>query len=127
MSSGDKGKVVSVVELFGDIFSEGISSTSRGNTPSASVIRVGPEQIAHGPFMGDFLVPVKLSYLIQAVKTGGESAVETEDLAFNYGSEGEQVEEISEVLPHIGVAVLAEAFIVEAIDLGDLSGLVVAS
>jgi hypothetical protein len=51
--------------------------------------------------------------------------VETEDLVVDQGGKGEVVEEIGKVLPDICVAVLAQALVVEAVDLGDLTGLVV--
>lgn len=51
--------------------------------------------------------------------------MKTEDLVVDQGGKGEVVEEIGEVLPDICVAVLAQALVVEAIDLGDLTGLVV--
>lgn len=53
--------------------------------------------------------------------------MEAEDAAFNDSGEGKVVEEGGEVLPHVGVTVFTEAFIVETIDLGDLFALVVAS
>lgn len=53
--------------------------------------------------------------------------MEAEDLLFNYCCEGQVIEEVGEVFPHIGVSVLAEALVVETIDLGDLARLVVAS
>lgn len=53
--------------------------------------------------------------------------MEAEDLVLNQGSQGEVVEEVGEYLPHVGVAVFAKAFVVEAVDLCDLARLVVAS
>ena len=53
--------------------------------------------------------------------------MKTEDLVVDQGGKGEVVEEIGEVLPDICVAVLAQALVVEAVDLGDLTGLVVAA
>lgn len=53
--------------------------------------------------------------------------MQTEDLVFDQSSEGEIVEEVGEVFPHVGVAVFAEALVIEAVDLRDLSGLVVST
>lgn len=47
--------------------------------------------------------------------------METEDLVVDEGGEGEVVEEVGKILPDIGVAVLAQALVVEAVDLGDLT------
>lgn len=46
-------------------------------------------------------------------------------LAIDDGGEGQVVEDLGAVSPHGDRAVLAEALVVEAIDLGDLPGLVV--
>lgn len=48
-------------------------------------------------------------------------------LVFDQRSEGEVIEEIREVSPHIGIAVLPQALVVEPIHLRDLPRLVVAS
>lgn len=53
--------------------------------------------------------------------------MEAEDLVFDEGGEGEKIEEVGEVLPHVRVAVFSEAFVVKPIDLCDLAGLVVSS
>lgn len=46
-------------------------------------------------------------------------------MIINEGGEGEEIKEVGEESPDVGVSVFAEAFIVEAIDLGDLPGLVI--
>ena len=53
--------------------------------------------------------------------------MEAEDLVVDEGGEGKVVEEISEILPHVCVAVFSQTLIVEAVNLGDLARLVVAS
>lgn len=62
--------------------------------------------------------------------------MEAEDLALDHGSEGKVVKQLSELLPHIGIAVFPQALVVEAIairirqdslHLGDLSALMVSS
>lgn len=53
--------------------------------------------------------------------------MQAEDLILNHGCQWQVIEQIGEVLPNIGIAILAEAFIVEAVDLGDLSTLMIAS
>ena len=53
--------------------------------------------------------------------------MKAEDLVLDEGSEGEKVEQICKIFPDVGVAVLPQALIVEAIDLSDLARLVVTS
>jgi len=53
--------------------------------------------------------------------------VKAEDLVGNDCSEGEVIKEVSEVLPHVRIAVLAEALVIEAIYLSNLSTLVISA
>lgn len=53
--------------------------------------------------------------------------MKAEYLVVDECSERKIVEEVGEVFPDICVSVLSETLIVEAIDLGDLAGFVVAS
>ena len=50
-----------------------------------------------------------------------------EDFVVNYRGEGQVVEDLSAVPPDVNRSVFSEAFVVKAIDLSDLSGLVVSS
>lgn len=77
--------------------------------------------------MGHFLHAVELPDLVQGVNAGRQATVETEYGIVYNSCEREVVKQLSEVDPHIGVSVLAETLVVEAIDLSDLSHLVVSS
>ncbi len=48
-------------------------------------------------------------------------------LSVDEGGQGEVVEKVGEETPDVSVPVFAETFVVEAVNLGDLPGLVVAS
>ena len=53
--------------------------------------------------------------------------MEAEDLILNYCGERKEVEQVCKVLPHICVGVLADALIVESVNLCDLARLVVSA
>lgn len=53
--------------------------------------------------------------------------METEDGVLNHSSQWEVVEQLSELFPHVGISVLAQAFIIESIYLSDLSAFVISS
>ena len=53
--------------------------------------------------------------------------MEAEDLVVDQGGQGQVVEEVGEVFPHVGVAVFSQALVVEPVHLRDLTGLVVPS
>lgn len=127
MCTSDQLEVVGVVELLTDVLSERVSSSSWGDTPSASIIRIRPEKIANWTFVWHFHDSVKLLDLIQSIDTWGETSMQAEDVSFDDGSQGKVVEEGGEVLPYICVSVFPEALVVEAVDLGDLLTLVVTS
>lgn len=104
--------------------------------------------------MWDFLQAVQSSYVIQSVYGGRQASVQTEDLKqrprreqhficnllrkqalparhahlpVHQRGQRQVVEQVCEVLPHVGVAVLPQALVVEAVDLRDLPRLVVPS
>ena len=77
--------------------------------------------------MWDFLDAVKRPNIVERVDARGETTVQTEDLIIDQGSERQVVEEVCKVLPNIGVAVLAETFVVETVHLGNLSRLMVST
>ena len=75
--------------------------------------------------MRNFLYAVQSSDVVQSIDTWGETSVEAEDLIVNKCGEGKVVEEIGEVFPDVGIAVFSETLVIEAVDLGDLTGFVV--
>lgn len=50
-----------------------------------------------------------------------------EDFIVNYGCEGEVIEDFGAVAPHVDRAILFEALVVEAVNLGDLARLVIST
>jgi len=125
MSSSDSSKAVRVVELLRDVLAEGVAGATGGDAPATAIIGVRPEEIADGALVGHFLDAVELSDLVQGVDRGGETTVETEDLLFDDSGQGQVVEELSENFPDVGVAVLAEALVVETVNLSNLARFVV--
>ena len=77
--------------------------------------------------MWDLLDPIQGADVIKRVNRRTQTAVQTEDLVLNECGEGKIVEQVGEIFPDIGIAVFAQAFVVKAVDLGDLARLVVAT
>lgn len=77
-----------MVELLRNVLAEGIAGTPGGDAPAGAVIGVGPEEVAHGTLVGHLLHSIELAHLVETVKGGRETAVETEDLLFHHSSEG---------------------------------------
>jgi hypothetical protein len=127
MGSCNEGKTIVMVERLGDILAKSVARTTRGYAPATPVIWVGPKQVTHWALMRHLLYAVERSNVIQCVDAWRQATMQTEDLVVDQGSKREVVEEVRKVLPDVGVAVLAQAFIVEAVDLGDLAGLVIAA
>ena len=67
--------------------------------------------------MGDLLVPLNEPDLVQGPDVGREAAVDAEDLAVDEGGDGEHVEHLAAVAPHVTVAVLVLALVIETVDL----------
>jgi hypothetical protein len=77
--------------------------------------------------MRNLLYTIQCSDVIKGIDAGGETSVQAEYLVIDQGGEGEVVEQIGEVLPYVRIAIFSETFIVEPIDLCDLTGFVVAT
>ena len=77
--------------------------------------------------MRDLHSSVDESDLVDRFNFRGETTMNTENFAIDNSSDAEVVEDFSAVFPGIGVSVLSNGLIVEAIDGGDLSGLVITS
>ena len=127
MRSRNQCQAVVVVEGLRDVLTKGVPRTTGRYAPAASVVGIRPQEIAHGTLVGDLLDAIQSPDVVQGVDAGRQAAVEAEDLVVNEGGEGQVVEEVSEVFPHIGISVLAQTLVVEAVDLGDLPGLVISS
>jgi len=63
--------------------------------------------------------------VVQAVDRGTEASVQAEDLPVDERRQRQVVKQIGEVLPDVGVAVLAQTLVVESVHLCDLARLVV--
>ena len=126
MGSTDHVDVVGGVELRHDVAAEQISGAARRHAPALRVLGIGPEQVAHGSVVRHFLLPVYGPDLIERLNGRREAAVNAEDLAVDDGREREIVEDFRAVAPDGDGAVFAQALVVEAVDLSDLTRLVVA-
>ena len=122
-----KRQPIIVIKRLTDILPKRIPRSSRADPPPTPIIRIRPQQVAHGPFVRHLLDPVERADVVQRVDRRRKAAVQAEDLVVDERGQGQVVEEVGEEFPHVGVAVFAQTFVVEAVDLGDLAGFVVAA
>lgn len=127
MRACNQSQAVVVVERLRNVLSECVSCTTRRDAPAAAVVWITPQKITHGPLVRDFLNTVQGSDVVERVDGRAQPTMQTKDLVLNESCEGEVVEEVGEVFPHVGVAVFAQALVVEAVHLGDLAGFVVST
>lgn len=127
MGTCDQIDIVDVIEFGSDLGSEEPASASRRHGPGLNVLRVGPHQVAEGALVGDLHSSVDESDLVDGLDLWGQSAMDTEHLALDNGSDSEIVEDFGAVFPWVSIAILPDSLIVEAVDSGDLPSLVVSS
>lgn len=119
---------VDVQELAHDLRAECVPRPARRQAEFVAFgVGVGPDEVGHGAFVRDFAEAVDDADLVEGVDGGGQAAVDAEDAVVDDDAEGEEVEEVGEVVPYVGVAVFAVAFGVEAVGLRDAAGFVVAA
>jgi hypothetical protein len=75
----------------------------------------------------DFLGSGNNADLVQCSDFGTQTAVYAKYLAVDNSGEGKEVEDLTAGLPHRSIAILGLAFLVETVDLGDLSRFVVSA
>mmetsp|Transcript_35739 Transcript_35739/g.87962 ORF Transcript_35739/g.87962 Transcript_35739/m.87962 type:complete len:239 (-) Transcript_35739:313-1029(-) len=126
MRARDEVEAVGVVELLADVLPERVPGAARRDAPPAPVVRVAPQQVAHGALVRHLLRAPQLPDVLQRVQARAQPSVRAEDLVVDGGGQRQVVEHVRDVLPHVGVAVLAQALVVEPVHLGDLAALVVA-
>ena len=85
------------------------------NRRLALTIRIRPQQIAHRPVVRHFLLPVYRPDLVNGAQVWTQAAVHAEDAPVDHGREREVVEDLAAPAPHVRGAVLALAFVVEAV------------
>jgi len=77
--------------------------------------------------MRDLQSSFEQSDLVKSFNVWGKTSVDTENFAFDLRTDAKVVENFAAVFPGIQVAVLANNFVVEAVCLGDSTGLMIAS
>lgn len=127
MSSRNQFKAVGIVELFRNIRTEVVSSSSEGDNPSTLVMRIGPKKIAHCPIHWNFLYSIDFSDMVQCINRWGKTSVKAENLVLNNCRQRKIIESISKVFPNICVSVFTRALVEETVGLGDLPRFVVTS
>lgn len=125
MSSSDESETVVVVKGFGNVLTKGVTGPTGGDSPTTAVVGVGPEEIAHWAFVGNFLEAVDGANVVEGIDRRGETSVKAEDLIIDKSGKREIVEEVGKEFPNVGVAVLSQAFVVETVNLGDLPRFVI--
>jgi hypothetical protein len=104
-----------VVKHFRDITPESVTSATRRDTPTLSVIRIRPEEVTHRPFVRHFLDSINCPNMIESVDGWREPTMKTEYLIFHHSSEWKIIKEICIHLPDIATAILPNTFIEESI------------
>ena len=116
---------VDVIELLTHVLAKNKPRTSRTRSPTCVVVRVAPQQVTHRAFVRDLLYSINLPNAVESVKLGTETSMKTKQFILNETGQRKVVEYVSEVLPDVGVPILAETLVVKAIDLGNRPCLVI--
>lgn len=127
MSPGNQRQAIVVVERLRDVLAKRVAGTTGRDSPTAAIVGVRPEQIAHGSLVGNLLDPVESTNVVECVDAGRQTSMQTKDLVVDKRCKRQVVEQVGKVLPNIGVAVFAKALVVEAVHLCDLARLVVST
>ena len=101
MRSTDQVNTILSIELFNNLASEEISSSTWTYHPPWNVIWVGPHEITHGSIVRNLLFAINHSDLIQSAYRWRQAAMDAEDFVVNDGCQGQIVKDLRAVAPHI--------------------------
>lgn len=127
MRSRDCLQPVDMVELSSDLITKEPPSATGTDSPCINVLWITPHQVAKCAFVRNLLRASNDSDLVDGPDLGAETAVYTENSAVDNSGEHKEVEYLAASLPDRCIAVFCLALFVEAVHLGDLAGLVVAT
>ena len=65
--------------------------------------------------MRRLLHAIELANLVEGVDAGRKTTVEAEDGVLDDSSQGQEVEELSELFPDVSIAIFSQALVIEAI------------
>lgn len=115
------------IKNFDSVVAKDIACTTWAYAPPLYLLRITPHQIAHRPLMWHLLLAVNGLNLVKCVNTGRQSTMHAEYCFVHCGRQGQKVHNLGTVAPNVNRAVFAQTFVIEAIDLGDLARLMIAS
>lgn len=127
MSSGDEVNIIDVVEFSSHLGSEQPAGTSWRHSPGFDFLGIRPHQVAEGAFMRDFHSSFDKSDLVNGFDVWRESTMDAEYLALDDSSDAQVVEHFCAIFPWVGISVLSDSLVVEAVDSGNLSCFMVSS
>jgi len=128
MSAEDVRHPIRLEEFVDHPRSERVTRASRGNREVLLLwVRVGPNQIGDRAFVGDFSKPVHDFDLVDGVYRWGQTPMNAEYSVIDHDGQRQEVKHVCEVCPNSGRAILPHTFRIEAVRLGDGSGLVIPS
>ena len=102
-----------------------LTSSSGTDGPRLHVVGIRPHEVTERSLVGNFLGARHHPHLVQSTDLRTESTMYTQYLAINDSAQRHEVEDLAAGLPHRGTTIFLETFLVEPINLRNLTGLVV--
>lgn len=124
---GNRLQPVDVIKLGRHFVAKQPARAAGTDGPGIDILRVAPDKITEGAFVGDFLGSGHDADLVDGADLRTQAAVDAEDGPVDDGGEDQKVKDLAAGLPDGGVAVFLLAFFVEAVDLCYLARLMVAA
>lgn len=120
-------QAIDMVELGGNLIAEQPASAAGTHSPCIDVLGVAPHQVTESTLVRNLLGSGDDPDLIDSPDLGAQATVHTQDGPVHNGGKDKKVEYLAACLPNRGVAIFCLTFLVEPVDLGNLTRLVVPS
>lgn len=127
MRSCDELESIDVVEFGCHFVAKKPAGASWTDSPSLDFFGVRPNEIAEGTFVWNLLSASHNADLINGANLRTQTAMNAKYLAVDDSCQNQEVENVTAGFPHRGIPIFRLALFIKAVNLSDLSGLVIAS
>ncbi len=122
MGSQDMRHAIDLQKLLDNISAKGVAcSTWREGELVSFWIGIGPDEIGHRAFVGDFSKSVDDLDLIDGMNGWRQTAMHAEDLVVDDHTQGQKIEHVGKVVPDIGVSIFPCTLSIKTVGLGNAS------
>jgi len=127
VGAGDELETIDMIEFGRNLVTKEPAGAARRNSPRLDVLRIRPDEVAECTFVWDLLSACNHSDLVNSSDLRTESTMNTQDLSIHDSGKYKEVKNLAAGFPDRSIAIFCLTLLIEAVNLSDLSGFVIAT